>query len=412
MRLATDDPEAAADLIADRWHERMPLAMTATAWAQLGKQAALKQLPRGGGLFPAGLEAVGRRQQAQRPRRPGATILLAWQVRAALRQPDNDRLRWPLALRAIAAMSAARQREGDLGLLEGPRHVGPGQARRRGRSRAGRRARGAGFDRRPACSFYGKLATEDLGSSPRLPAGARRRSAAAERDAPRSQPGLVRALQLIGLGLRNEGVREWNFTLRGMADRELLAAAQLACEREVWDRCINTSDRTRGEVDIAQRFPLPFRDQVVPQARQAGLDPAYVYGLIRQESRFVIDARSQRRRLGPDAGDAGHRALDGAQDRHRRSRPEMIADRDINLQLGTATSSWCSTISTARCRWPPPPTTPGPAAPRRWRDGGAAVEPAVWAENIPVQRDARLRQEGAVPTPPSTPRCWAGQRRR
>ena len=110
-------------------------------------------------------------------------------------------------------------------------------------------------------------------------------------------------------------MREWNFTLRGLDDRELLAAAQLACDREVWDRCINTSDRTRAEVDMAQRFPMPYRKDVVAQAREIGLDPAYVYGLIRQESRFVMDARSQRRRLGADADHAGHGTLDGEEDR-------------------------------------------------------------------------------------------------
>ena len=75
-------------------------------------------------------------------------------------------------------------------------------------------------------------------------------------------------------------------------DRELLAAAQLACDREVWDRCINTSDRTRSEIDMAQRFPMPLARKSWPQAREIGLDPAYVYGLIRQESRFIMDARS------------------------------------------------------------------------------------------------------------------------
>ena len=114
----------------------------------------------------------------------------------------------------------------------------------------------------------------------------------AERDAARSHPGLTRALQLIALGLRSEGVREWNFSLRGMNDRALLAAAERACEREVWDRCINTSDRTRHEIDLDQRFPMPFREDVVASARDIGVDPAYVYGLIRQESRFVMDARS------------------------------------------------------------------------------------------------------------------------
>ena len=78
-----------------------------------------------------------------------------------------------------------------------------------------------------------------------------------ERSAARSHAGLARAVQLIELGLRNEGVREWNFSLRGMADRELLAAADMACERAVWDRCINTSDRTRGETVFALQRLYP-----------------------------------------------------------------------------------------------------------------------------------------------------------
>ena len=88
-------------------------------------------------------------------------------------------------------------------------------------------------------------------------------------------------------------MREWNYTLRGMGDRELLAAAQLACDREVWDRCINTSERTRAEIDIDAALPdaVPRRRSSA-RAREIGLDPAYVYGLIRQESRFIMDARS------------------------------------------------------------------------------------------------------------------------
>ena len=77
----------------------------------------------------------------------------------------------------------------------------------------------------------------------------------AERDAAAAQPGLQRALALIAIGLRDEGVREWNFSIRGMSDRELLAAAQLACDNEVYDRCINTSDKTQAEIDMEPALP-------------------------------------------------------------------------------------------------------------------------------------------------------------
>jgi soluble lytic murein transglycosylase len=129
-------------------------------------------------------------------------------------------------------------------------------------------------------------------AAPRARAADRGRKAAA-----RANPGLNRALYAILLGLRGEGVREWNYTTNlhrpgGMSDRELLAAADFACQREVWDRCINTSERTKTVIDMVQRFPMPFRDAVVERAKSIGLDPAYVYGLIRQESRFIMDARS------------------------------------------------------------------------------------------------------------------------
>ena len=105
------------------------------------------------------------------------------------------------------------------------------------------------------------------------------------------------ALYAIRIGMRPEGVREWNYSTNlhvrgGMDDRGLLAAADLACQHEVWDRCINTSERTRTVIDSEQRFPMPFKTAVVARAQQIGLDPAFVYGLIRQESRFIMDARS------------------------------------------------------------------------------------------------------------------------
>jgi soluble lytic murein transglycosylase len=228
--------------------------------------------------------------------------------------------------------------------------------------------------------FYGKLAHEELGGTVALPPKPAALSAA-ERDAARRNPGFERALLLIGIGLRNEGVREWNFTLRGLGDRELLAAAQLACDREVWDRCINTSDRTRQEVDMAQRFPMPFRQEVVAQAREIGLDPAYVYGLIRQESRFITDARSH-------VGASGLMQIMPATARWTAKkigldyRPDMIADRGVNLKLGTAylklvLDDFGGSQALAAAAY-----NAGPGRPRRWRDG-PLMEPAAWAENIP-----------------------------
>src|SRR5262249_11316331 len=123
-------------------------------------------------------------------------------------------------------------------------------------------------------SFYGALAAEALGQQPVMPAPPAPLSEE-EKAAAADHPGLSRALKLAALGLRDEGRREWNFSLRGMDDRQLLAAAAMACEQQDWQLCINTSERTKGEIDLAQRYPTPYKDDIVARSRELGLDPPY-----------------------------------------------------------------------------------------------------------------------------------------
>jgi soluble lytic murein transglycosylase len=166
-----------------------------------------------------------------------------------------------------------------------------------------------------------------------------------------------------------------------MSDRELLAAAQVACDREIWDRCINTSDRTRVEVDMAQRFPTPFRAEVVEASRQIGLDPAYVYGLIRQESRFIMNAQS-------GVGASGLMQVMPATAKWTARKiglpftPEMISDRAVNIKIGTSylklvLDSFDGSAALATAAY-----NAGPSRSRRWREG-VTMEVAAWAESIP-----------------------------
>jgi peptidoglycan lytic transglycosylase len=378
MRAAALDPDQAAGLLQQTWGERLPATLHATAWAHAARQAALKQLPQAAAYARRSWQLWDAAARSGSPP-PWSDELLAWHVRAALRQDAGEASRWVLIGRAIDAMSAAEQRDSAWvywrarGTQDTARPGPEGDAQRAV-------ATAALQSIAPQLSFYGKLALEELGETVRLPA-APQPLTAAERDAARGHPGLARALQLIGLGLRSEGVREWNYALRGMAERDLLAAAQWACEREVWDRCINTSDRTRVEVDMAQRYPLPYRSQVLAQARDAGLDPAVLYGLIRQESRFITDVRSS-------VGASGLMQLMPATARWTARKvgqpytPAMINDSDVNLRLGAAyfklvLDDFGGSLALATAAY-----NAGPNRPRRWREG-AVMEPAAWAETIP-----------------------------
>ena len=375
MRLAGSEADVAAGLLVQRWERELPPDLAAWAWACAGKQAALKLSPEAPKYFQRAVQLVAKAQVV--PDWPEET--LAWTARASLRSDGPSR--WSQVLQAIGAMGAAEQRDpswvywraramhalaGDSGSQDGEAQRAQAQALLG--SIAGQ------------LHFYGSLAAEDLGQKIALPARPAPLSPE-ERDAAARHPGLQRALLLISIGLRGEGVREWNFSLRGMGDRELLAAAQTACDREVWDRCINTSDRTRAEVDMEQRFPTPFRTEVLARSRDIGLDPAYVYGLIRQESRFVMDAKS-------GAGASGLMQIMPATAKWTAKKigidytPDLLTDREANIKLGTSylklvLDDFAGSQPMAAAAY-----NAGPGRPRRWREG-PSLEAAIWAENIP-----------------------------
>jgi soluble lytic murein transglycosylase len=376
MRVAAADPEAAANLMQEGgWAQRLDAAQQAHAWAAVGRSGGLRLLADAPAWMANAWAARGRTKAEVR----FSDETLAWAVRAALRSERGFLARWQQVQRAIEAMSASEQRDPAwvfwrARALQALAPEGPaGDAQRQA-------ARAAFEGLASPLGFYQKLALEETGASLALPP-APAPLTAAERDAALATPGLQRGLLLIAIGLRSEGVREWNFTLRGMDDRQLLAAAQMACEREVWDRCINTSERTRGEIDMAQRFPTPFREDVVQAASAIGLDPAYVYGLIRQESRFIMDARSH-------VGASGLMQLMPATARWTARKlgidwkDGLINDRNLNLKLGTTYLKMVLDDFQGIPALAAAAYNAGPGRPRRWREG-ATVEPAAWAEGIP-----------------------------
>ncbi len=374
VRLAASDSEAAAALLGDRWERALPPDLASYAWTSVARQSAIKLQPEAADQFRHAARVLGKSGREIDP----SDETLAWKVRAALRA-DNGRARWQQVIQAINAMSPAEQKDAAWvywkarALQVVARDSQDGEAllatsRELQASIAGQ------------LSYYGALAAEELGQPLALPARPTPITAA-ERAAAAADPGLARGLLLISIGLRGEGVREWNYSIRGLGERELLAAAQLACEREVWDRCINTSEKTRAEIDIEQRYPTPLRKEVSARAKEIGLDPAFVYGLIRQESRFIVDARS-------GVGASGLMQLMPATAKWTAKKiglpysPSLITDRDTNLRLGNAYLKLGLEDAGGSPAMAAAAYNAGPGRPRKWREV-PVLDAAVWVENIP-----------------------------
>jgi len=354
-RVAQRDAELAASYYTRRLQEQFPADDQGYIWGQIATNAARQHLPAATSWFARAGDA------------PLADEQLAWRARAALRRGD-----WREVAAAIDRMSA-EGREDPAWVYWMARSL---------RATGDQRGAELAFARiAEGHHFYGKLAREELGVPlaipPRghVPLDDEVAQAAANES-------LKRSLALFRVDMRTEAVREWSWGVRGMSDRELLAAAELARRYEIWDRAISTANLTTGMHDFSVRFLAPYREVFSEQARAQGLDEHWVLGLVRQESRFITGARSS-------AGASGLMQLMPRTARWIARQIGMrdyswgrVTDVDVNVALGTSYLKYVydglgeSTVLAAAGY------NAGPRRAQAWR-ADRPLEGAIYAETIP-----------------------------
>jgi soluble lytic murein transglycosylase len=370
IRIANTDPDKAAQLLDKKWGLMLTKEEHNWVWAVIGKQAAQKLQDNAHSYF----NKVTRNQDL-------SDDLLIWKTRAALRSGD-----WKAVVSAVDAMDSAKQDPTWIYWKARGQLAGIAATSSNAADPVRTEATAALQSIASVKGFYEQLAMEELGQAITAPAKPAPLTLQ-EKSVATQNAGLQRALTALSLGLRSEGNREWNYSTNlhtpgGMSERELLAAADLACSKQVWDRCINTSDRTKLAIDFDQRFPMPLKDTVMRKAKEIQLDPAYVYGLIRQESRFIMDAKSV-------VGAAGLMQVMPATAKWTAKKigmtnfqPHQITDQEINVAIGTGylklvLDDFDGSMPLAAAAY-----NAGPSRSRNWRKG-PVLEAAIWAENIP-----------------------------
>lgn len=353
-RIARNDPRMAAEQLS-KVEGRLQAGEKGWAWSQIGWQGAQRHLPEA-------LEWYGKAGDV-----PLSDEVAQWKVRAALRAQD-----WGAVRSTIEKMPPA--------LADQAVWVyWLGRAYRSGGRVEEANALFAKIGGQP--NFYSNLADEELGRSivapPKALAPTREEVARMTDNA-----GVQRTLALFRVAMRSEGVKEWSWTLRGMTDRELLAASDAAYRAGVYDRAIAAADRTKNEHDYSMRYLSPFSEQVRPAAKNQALDDAWVYGLMRQESRFVTSARST-------VGASGLMQLMPATARWvarkiglKDFRQSQVNDTETNVLLGT---TYMRLVLESLDNHPVLASAAynaGPGRARKWR-ADTALEGAVYAETIP-----------------------------
>jgi soluble lytic murein transglycosylase len=356
-RTAKGNPEQAVRALNEAASKLTPQER-ALAWAQIALQASYKLAPEAYTAYWSKTDGV-----------PLSNEGYQWRVRMALRAGDWNKVKagiedMPQSLRAhpswVYWLGRALKAEG--------------------RTEEANRLFSSIADQ---VHFYGQLAQEELGLKIMVPESAQPITPA--EIAPIAvNPGFKRALKFFEMNMRFEGVREWNWELRKMSEREHLAAAEFARQNNLLDRMVNTSDRTRYEFDFTQRYPSPFRDYMVTTTKALGLDMAWVYGLIRQESRFVMNARSQVGASGlmqvmPATAHFVARKI-GLSD----YRVHNVNDTNINIQIGANYLNMVLRDLDGSQALATAAYNAGPGRPRAWRSTlTRPVEGAIFAETIP-----------------------------
>lgn len=180
--------------------------------------------------------------------------------------------------------------------------------------------------------------------------------------------------------------REWNWAVRDAVlkkdDGMLLAAAQQATQITWYDRAIYAAERTSSKFNDQWRYPMPYQDLVVNYSQQVGLDPAWTYGLIRQESRFASVARSHVGASGlmqimPDTGRWIANRLGESY------RSSSLTDMKTNVRYGTFYLSHILQQLDSHPVLASAGYNAGPNRARRWQPIVAAVDADQYTESIP-----------------------------
>jgi soluble lytic murein transglycosylase len=183
-------------------------------------------------------------------------------------------------------------------------------------------------------SYYGFLAAQQLGDRPkllheRLDADAHLMQRLLE------NPALQRARELHHLGRSLAARREWNIAMLQRSDAELQAAARIAQQWDWPSQVILTLTRLRQWNDLELRFPLTHQNEITAQAQDAGIDKAWIYAIMRQESAFMQDAKSPvgargLMQLMPKTAESMAKEL-----RLAITDPDELYKPELNIKLGT-----------------------------------------------------------------------------
>lgn len=196
-------------------------------------------------------------------------------------------------------------------------------------------------------------------------------------------PAMIRARELFLCGMRPEALAEWQLGYGSLSEAGRLQSIRLAADWGWYDQEIAVASAQQIFNDYVLLYPHPFDPQVEQAVRLTQVAPELIYGVLRQESLYRIDALSS-----ADARGLMQLQLETARRTARRwKRPQPalpdLFDPATSTLLGAARlrtllDQFDGQIPVALAAY-----NAGANAVLRWLPAEGSVDSDVWIENIP-----------------------------
>jgi len=293
--------------------------------------------------------------------------LRQWRVRAAIRSND-----WQTGLRFLAMLPENEQAEDEWRYWK---------ARLLEQTGDKRYAQAVYRELAEERSYYGFLAADRVGK-PYSMQHVSVQATPEELQALLARPGIRMAHELFLIGDIPAARRQWGWITRRLSQRDLAVAAVLARQWGWYDRAILTVAKSDHLDDLELRFPVLYRDLVETNAARNQIDPDWVYGVLRQESAFVSDARSQAGALGlmqlmPQTGRLTGRRI------NMRVNKSAILNPETNVKLGTSYLRTVLDMNSGHQVLATAAYNAGPNRVREWLPETRPLDADVWVDTVP-----------------------------
>lgn len=199
----------------------------------------------------------------------------------------------------------------------------------------------------------------------------------------RNAAGLKRSIEFDNRDEITESRREWYHLSNFLSRDELVAQARIAYDMGWYFPAIRNISQAKYWDDLDIRFPMAHRSNFVAEAKTRGLQSSWMFAVTRQESAFMVQAKSH-------VGAMGLMQLMPATAKETAQRygitlatPRSAVIPAINIQLGAAYLSQVLGQFNGNRVLASAAYNAGPGRVRQWLRDAKHLPYDVWVESIP-----------------------------